>query len=73
MLIFVVCFDLGFHTSTAGAFATDSSFSNVFGNQNSTLDATGKGPDHSSQNMLISRKKHLGFEFQFMKQLFREI
>jgi len=33
----------GFHTSTAGAFATDSSFSNVFGNQNSTLDATGVG------------------------------
>ena len=31
-------------TSTAGAFATDSSFSNVFGNQSSTLDPTGKGP-----------------------------
>lgn len=33
----------GLYTSTAGGFATDSSFSNVFGNQNSTLDATGVG------------------------------
>jgi len=33
----------GFHTSTAGAFATDNSFSNAFGNQSSTLDATGVG------------------------------
>jgi len=30
-------------TSAAGGFATDTSFSNVFGNQNSTLDATGVG------------------------------
>jgi len=33
----------GLYTSTAGGFATDSSFSNVFGNQNSTLDPTGVG------------------------------
>ena len=42
---FPLTFCLGFHTSTAGAgFATDSSFSDAFGNQSSTLDATGKGP-----------------------------
>ena len=41
-----VCIPLGLYTSTAGGFATDSSFSNVFGNQNSTLDATGKSPPH---------------------------
>ena len=41
---FHLFFCLGFHTSTAGVFATDSSFTDAFGNQNSTLDATGKGP-----------------------------
>jgi len=43
--VFCAVLPLGLHTSTAGGFATDSSFSNVFGSQDggAALDATGVG------------------------------